>query len=103
MKTDCYFCVINLTGINRNNRSSLKYPDLQSARRNVAHCDETPVPVFGELPDISEKDSSDVEENKEEVILDNDAPYPFPQMELNDLVHDLSLSRSPAELNCLHL
>ena len=30
--TDCYFCVINVTGINRKSRSSLKYPDLQSAR-----------------------------------------------------------------------
>ena len=78
--TDCYFCVINLTGINRKNRSSLKYPDLQSARRPVAHCDEIIVPGFGELPDISDDDSSGVEENEEEMILDEDAPHPFSQM-----------------------
>ena len=74
---DGYFCVINLTGIYRKNRNSLKYSDLQSAHRSVAHCDEIPVPVFGELPDISEKDSSGVGEKEEEVILDDDAPH-FP-------------------------
>ena len=75
--TDCYCCVINLTEMNRKNRSCFKYPDLQSARRPVAHCDEIPVPGFGELPDISDEDSSGVEENEEEVILDKDAPHPF--------------------------
>ena len=62
--TDCYFCVINLTGINIKNRNSLRYPDLQSARRPVAHCYEMLVPVFGELPDISDKESSGVEKMK---------------------------------------
>ena len=32
------------------------------------------------------------------LILDEDAPHPFPQMELNDLVRDLGLSKSSAEL-----
>ena len=96
--TDCYFYVINLAGINRKNRSSPKYPDLQSARRPLAHCDQIPVPVFGELPDISDEDSSCVEENEEEVIFDEDAPHPFSQMELNDPVRDLGLSNSSAEL-----
>ena len=52
---ECYFCVINLTGINRKKRISLKYPDLQSARRPIAQYDEIPVPVSGELPEISDK------------------------------------------------
>ena len=75
-----------MSEINRKNQSSLKYPDLQSASRPVAPCDEIPIPVFGELPDISDKDSSAVEENEEEVILDDDARQPFSQMELNDIV-----------------
>ena len=58
--TDCYFCAVDVTGINRKNRDSLKYPDLQSARRPVTHCDEIPVPIFGELPDISVEDASSV-------------------------------------------
>ena len=96
--TDYYFCVITLTGINRKKRISLKYPDLQSARRHVANCDEIPVPVFGELPDISDEDSAGVKENEEEVILDEDARHHFPQMELNDIVRDLGLSKSSAKL-----
>ena len=50
------------------------------------------------FPDISDEDSSGVEENEEEVILDEDAPHPFYQMELNDVVRDLGLSKSFAEL-----
>ncbi|XP_027233923.2 uncharacterized protein [Penaeus vannamei] len=97
--TDCYFCAIDITGVNRKNRSSLKYPDLQSARRPVAHCDEIPVPVFRELPDISDKDpSGDQEDEEDEVVLDDSAPHPFSRNELNDLVRDLSLSKSSAEL-----
>ena len=44
--TDCYFCAVDVTGINRKNRHTLKYPDLQSARCPVAHCDEIPVPIL---------------------------------------------------------
>jgi len=97
--TDCYFCAIDVTGINRKNRSSLKYPDLESARHPVAHCDDIPVPVFGELPDISDEDSFSVSEDEEQdVVLDDDAPHPFSQKELNDLVRGLSLSKSFVEL-----
>ena len=86
---DCYFCADDVTGINSKNRGSLKYPDLQSARRLVAHCDE--------LPDISDEDASSVEDEKE-VVLEDDDPYPFSQKELNHLVRDLSLSTDSAEL-----
>ena len=97
--TDCYFCTVDVTGINRKNWSSLKYPDLQSARRPVAHCDEVQVPIFGELPDISDEDASSVEGHEnEEVVLEDDAPHPFSQKELNDLLHDPSLSTDSAEL-----
>ena len=77
--TDCYFCAVDVTGINRKNRGSLKYSDLQSARRPVTHCDEIPVPIFGELPDISDEDASSVEghDYEEEVVLENNAPHPF--------------------------
>ena len=38
--TDYHFYTVDVTGINRKNRGSLKYPDLQSAHSPVAHCDE---------------------------------------------------------------
>ena len=98
--TDYFFCAVDVTGINKKNRGSLKYPDLQSACRPVAHWDEIPVPIFGELPDISNEDTSNVEghEDEEEVVLENDVPHPFSQKRLNDLVRDLSLSTDSAEL-----
>ena len=97
--TDCYFCTVDVTGINRKNQGSLKYPDLQSARCPVAHCDEIPVPIFEELPEISDENASSVEGHEdEEVVLEDDAPHPFSQKELNDLVHDFSLSMDSAEL-----
>ena len=49
---DCYFCAINLTGINKKKRKSLIYPNLPSALLPVAHCDEIPIPVFKELPNV---------------------------------------------------
>ena len=54
---------------------------------------------FREL-DISDEDASSVEghEDKEEAVLEDDAPHPFSQKELNDLVRDLSLSMDSAEL-----
>ena len=69
--TDCYIWAVDVTGINRRNRGSLKYPDLQSPRRSVDHWDEIPVLIFGELPDISDEDAFSVEghEDKEEVVL----------------------------------
>lgn len=57
------------------------------------------MPIFGELPDISDEDASSVEgHEEEEVVLEDDAPHPFSQKELNDLVRDLSLSKDSAEL-----
>ena len=84
--TDCYFCAVDVTGINRKNRGSLKYPDLQSARCPVAHCNEIPVPIFGEFPDISDEDASSVEGHEDE------------EVDLEVLVRDLSLSTDSAEL-----
>ena len=71
--TDCYVYAVDVTGINRKNQG--KYPDLQSARRPVAHCDEISVPIFREIPYISDGDASSVEghEDEEEVVLEDDA------------------------------
>ena len=69
------------------------------------HCDKIPVPIFGELPNISDEDASSVKGHKdeEEVVLEDDAPHPFSRKELNDLVHDFSLSKDSAELLAFRL
>ncbi len=101
--SDCYFCAINLTGINRNNRHTLTYPDLESARRPVPHSEEIPVPVYAGLRDIS--DDEDYMEcgtgDEAAAYLPTDesrAPQPFSRGELNDLVRDLHLSKQASEL-----
>ncbi|QQP52342.1 Uncharacterized protein FKW44_004467 [Caligus rogercresseyi] len=98
--TDCYFCAINTTGINRKNRQSLQYPNLPSARRPVAHCEDIPVPAFTQLPDSDDEatitdERGDTEEFEYEA---QDGPQTFSQCELNDLVRDLSLSKISSEL-----
>ena len=98
--SDCYFCAIDVTGINRKNRKVLKYPDLESARHPVAHSDECPVPVFVMLSDDSDNGSTPAQESQEDEETDfsDDRPHPFSQNELNDLVRDLNLSKSSSEL-----
>ena len=97
--SDCYFCAIDVSGINRRNRNVLKYPDLESARRPVAHSNKCPVPVYAMLSDDSDNDSTVAQESQEdeEASFSDDIPHPFSQNELNDLVRDLNLSKSSAE------
>ena len=46
---DCYFCAVKTKGINRKNRNSLTYPNLNSAMRPVPNSEELPVPCFWRL------------------------------------------------------
>ena len=98
--TDCYFCTIDITGLNRKNRSSLTYPDLDSARRPVAHWEEIPIPVCKKFPETSDDASSSFSEDNydEETPLNDRAPQLLSQNELNDLVRDLNLPKCSDEL-----
>ena len=51
---DCYFCIINLKGINRKNKHHVQYPDVPSAIRLILHGPDRPVP--GDDAYKSEKD-----------------------------------------------
>ena len=55
--------------------------------------------MFGELPGINDEDAFSVEGHEDkEVVLEDNAPHPFSQKELNDLVCDLSLSTDSSKL-----
>ena len=71
---DCYFCIVNITGINRNNHDKWSYPDLPSARRPVPHSELLPVPPFRELPQLSDDESymSDIAQGKGSGSSDSD-------------------------------
>ncbi|GBN71751.1 hypothetical protein AVEN_92764-1 [Araneus ventricosus] len=51
---DCYFYLLNITGMNRNNRSKWTYPVLVSAGCTVLHSEEVPIPTFHQLPELCE-------------------------------------------------
>ena len=102
--TDCYFCAINIMGINRKNRRTLEYPNLPSTMRPTPHSEEIPVPVF---KDTCTEESSSSEDETQSIATTDDAFFPddndkqpelFSQNELNDLVRDLNLPKDSAEL-----
>nr|CAH7728148.1 unnamed protein product [Callosobruchus chinensis] len=101
---DCYFCLANIHGINRNNRHQWTYPNLDSAIRPIPHSDEIPIPTFHELPDISDNEhcpsdrSSHTNETNSDDEWTSSVPQRFNQSELNDLTRDLNLSKKAAEV-----
>ena len=40
--TDCYFCLTDIKGFSRKNKSKIKYPDCRSAMKPVPHSSEVP-------------------------------------------------------------
>ena len=43
---DLYFCLISITGINRNSQNMWHYTKIISARRPVPHSEDVPIPAF---------------------------------------------------------
>ena len=106
---DCYFCAVNTKGINRKNRNSLVYPNLESAMRPIPHCNDIPVPVVESLPELelpgSKEDQASVFSNDSSDSTVSDVDFPpsslprlFSQGERNDLTRDLNLSKESSEL-----
>ena len=104
--TDCYFCLTDIAGHTAKTKKHIVYPNLQSAMRPVKHSDELPVPI---PPDSWKLDSDDDEIDSDGRAdhdmsdsdfnpQESDAPHLIQQSELNDLVRDLNLSKSQAEL-----
>ena len=68
----------------------------------MAHCDEIPIPVFRELPDVH-NESLDVSFEEQDDLNDktipkSSEPILFNQEELSDLIRDLNLSKELSEL-----
>ncbi|KAI6648704.1 hypothetical protein LOD99_7930 [Oopsacas minuta] len=101
---DCYFCIVKMSGWNRQKKNSWHYPDIHSARRPIPHCSEIQVPVFTSLPDtaftevIDESSDSTYSSNSYNGLLQISKAEPFTQGQLNDLVRDLGLSKDASEI-----
>ena len=104
--------MVNMSGWNRHKKNSLYYPDLESARRPVPHCEEVPISVFSSLPKFVSNDdlfaeteevNSDGSSYSDAIMSDTTAEWqskvkPFSQSQLNDLVRDLALSKEACEV-----
>ena len=103
---DCYFCMVNIKGINRNNKRKWIYPDLESARRPVPHSDEVSIPVFDHLTELLESSDESISSVDAAVTCSSESefqgavatPLRFNPFELNDLVRDLNLSKKTSEV-----
>ncbi|CAH1113529.1 unnamed protein product [Psylliodes chrysocephalus] len=90
---DCYFCLENITGINRKNRAKWEYSSIQSAHRRVLGPNSTPEPQ-SEPKDFETK--NDISDN--DFKCDLETAKPFNQDDLNDLIRDMGLSKSVSEI-----
>jgi hypothetical protein len=110
---DCYFCLVNITGINRKMRSKLTYPNLPSATRPQPQSDIVPIPTASCLTDISEggnkSSHSDCDSDRDrdcnsdcDVSSDDPrtppSPTLFSQNDLSDMIRELNLSKKSSEL-----
>ena len=92
---DCYFCMTNIIGFTKKNKSMITYPNCESARKLVPH-DETDMTNTSSY----EESSSDTDSGEGDMyFLDTgNSPHLLGQAELNDLVRDLELTKEKAEL-----
>ncbi|KAL6463765.1 hypothetical protein MHYP_G00281560 [Metynnis hypsauchen] len=104
--TNCYFCMVDpskrRTG---KNATPVTYPDIPSSIAPVPHCPELPVPTPPDraTPPSEESSRSDTQEDVEDHDFSSCAdeerkPYYPNQKDLNDLIRDLGLTKSNAEL-----
>jgi hypothetical protein len=104
--SDCYFCMTNIAGFSKKNKSAIVYPDCPSALKPVLHDAENPVPIkptdpnstSDESTDEAECDAEAQEDASYEEEVDKDKPHFLTQADLNDLVRDLQLSKEKAEV-----
>ena len=67
---DCYFCSINVTGVNEKKRKSSSYRSFPSAIRPVAHGADIPMPEFKNLLDLSIDENSEEEQHDYRELID---------------------------------
>ena len=57
--SDYYFCMNNIAGFTKKNKSPIMYPDCLSALRPFLHDAENPVPIPPMYPNITTNDKTD--------------------------------------------
>ena len=57
--SDCYFCMSNIAGFTKKNKSAIMYPDCPSALKLVLNVAENPVPIPPTYPNATSDDRTD--------------------------------------------
>jgi len=106
--SDCYFCLTNITCVTAKSKHTVQYPNLPSAMRPVPHSVELPVPKPPTSMTLSGNESSDEDVGQANNNMDCDPtfaetcpsnePHLLTHRDLNDIVHNLNLSKKQAEL-----
>lgn len=99
--SNCYFCVTDLSHHKRCKKTNVfAYPDLPSSLRPIPHGEELPIPPSPVLNECEDTTESNTEiDHEEDFSEDEDATPHYPtQNELNDLIRDLGLTKSKAEI-----
>lgn len=99
---DCYFCMVDLSRYKKAKDHKLViYPDIPSSIAPVPHSKSLQIPIPPAVsPSFSSEDSSNDQSDEHDFNAEfaNTDPH-FPnQRELDDLIRDLSLTKSNAEL-----
>ena len=103
---DCYFCMVD-PSIRRTgkNAPAIVYPSIPSSIAPVPHSDQLPVPIPSRAQDPVSADESATDEvdiTIDDYVLNSNLeekkPYYPNQKDLNDLIRDLGLTKSNAEL-----
>jgi len=105
--SDCYFCLISITGVRAKSKHTVQYPNLPSVMRPVSHNAELPVTKLPTNMMLNDSESSDEDAGQANNNMDcgptfagacsSNEPHLLTQGDLND-VRDLNLSKKQAEL-----
>lgn len=96
---DCYFCMIDLSHYKKvKDRMSITYPNIPSSIAPVPHSDSLPIPKPPIAKSDFELEHSSASDDEEYIPHSKSEPHFPTQAELDDLVRDLRLTKSNAEL-----
>ena len=103
----CCFCLTSISGVTAKSKHTVQYPNLPSAMRPVPHSAELPVPKPPTNMALSDSESSDEDvgqandmdcDPKFARACSSNEPHLLTQVDLNDIVRDLNLSKKQVEL-----
>jgi hypothetical protein len=100
--TDCYFCLTECPGnLNSKTKKHVSYPNLPSATRPILHSVDLPVPpnpVSNEVCEGTSGSATSSHQSEQYVPEETKEPHLINQLDFNDLIRDLALSKSQSEL-----